>query len=320
MAGRANDVFVLGAGFSKAISPSMPLMYELSECVSPNNKQYFVNDFEQRLTYLSQFFPWKSEKEYHKDLSDFLDLTDKIKVSLQKVQNEVLQNLHAPWMLDLVESWHNEKSTIITFNYDTIIEQVLEKNFATEMDYCYPIPLSNPAGRNTSTIAGTPKDTFKLFKLHGSLNWYYSGNSSYFGETIYLDYSIESKTPYDQKRLVQNNLVDKVPLIVPPTTEKNSFFSNETIRSLWQLARIELSKAKRIYFFGYSLPQTDLMVQFMFNSSIDYSKCRIIVVNTDTTVLEKYRKLLHTNVNVFAAKQPENLASEFTTEYLGGRI
>ena len=51
---------------------------------------------------------------------------------------------------------------------------------------------------------------------------------------------------------------DKDVLIVPPITEKSSYFKNETINRLWWEAAEALRHATRVFVIGYSLPTTIL--------------------------------------------------------------
>ena len=124
------DVFILGAGFSKAISPRMPTMNEL---------------------------------------------TDEVR-------------------------WRIENSEL-----------------------SLPVPLMDSEDRGL--------DTFTYFKLHGSVNWLYSGRENFFGETIfYSDVSPWGSCIADFERDSRLSAEDKQSLIIPPVTEKTTYFNNETVR------------------------------------------------------------------------------------------
>jgi hypothetical protein len=47
-----------------------------------------------------------------------------------------------------------------------------------------------------------------------------------------------------------NLSLDKVPLVIPPTTGKSGFFNNESVRSEWAAARNGL-RADLVYFVDY---------------------------------------------------------------------
>ncbi len=97
-------------------------------------------------------------------------------------------------------------------------------------------------------------------KLHGSLNWFYSGAASFYGETIYGSRPTPGWRPESGETAPP---FDKVPLIVPPTSQKSPYFANETLNTQWSAAASSLSNATDIFFLGYSLPETDQMVRFM---------------------------------------------------------
>jgi hypothetical protein len=74
------DVFVLGAGFSRAISAEMPLMKELSHKVAARlGKTFkkvassFNNEVELTMTFLAQGHPWLAEAERLRNRALFLE-------------------------------------------------------------------------------------------------------------------------------------------------------------------------------------------------------------------------------------------------------
>ena len=98
-------------------------------------------------------------------------------------------------------------------------------------------------------------DTFLYLKLHGSINWYYSGRDDFYGETIfYADVPPFGSDYSDQEKVLSALSGDKQTLIIPPANEKTIYFNNETVKGLWHDASVALSKATRVFVIGYSLP------------------------------------------------------------------
>jgi hypothetical protein len=97
------------------------------------------------------------------------------------------------------------------------------------------------------------------------VNWYYSGAENPIGEPIYYDDSYHWALPDGDPS--QTPLGDKVPFIVPPTTEKVAYFQHETIRSLWAEAGAALRQARRVFCIGYSLPEADMTMQFLLHGN-----------------------------------------------------
>lgn len=167
----------------------------------------------------------------------------------------------------------------------------------------YRMPLAYLAQRTASLMGGNRKLTFHLIKLHGSINWYYSGASEYSGQQIYLT---QEKMNIDLQSI---NKVDLVPLIIPPVLDKSSFYFSNTIKTLWEAAKISIQNADEIYLLGYSLPQTDLPMRYLLQSYLKWKKAKIFVVN-------KVEKVEEENIsNRFRSIFGEN----FNDQYLGSR-
>lgn len=124
-----------------------------------------------------------------------------------------------------------------------------------------------------------------LLKLHGSINWYYSGTNAFPSEQLY--YSINLNEVAEN---TENS--DLSPFIIPPILDKNQFYFHSALRHLWFKAGEYLKNAKTIYFIGYSLPETDIASKLLFQENIRNAK--VIVVNkTDEkqTLIDRYSQL-----------------------------
>jgi len=133
----------------------------------------------------------------------------------------------------------------------------------------YTIPIARAKSRTASLYGSEYYETYKLLKLHGSINWYYSAAKEKTTEQIYL---------FKSSKEEEKNLKDLVPVIIPPVLDKTGFFRHSTIKSMWNEAKNLLKEAKKVYIIGYSIPQTDLTVKFMLQSYIS-ENCEIIIVN-----------------------------------------
>jgi hypothetical protein len=283
-----NDVFILGAGFSKAIFNRMPITKELSSevvtsyqgTIEPDIRALIEDDFEKALTFLSQHKPWLRDAENLRHKALYLDLTSVIRhifVRNQRDPRTFGTNDFPIWMQYLLYFWHEHRCAVITLNYDTLIERLasvqswkLTKKIPTGQ--LYPVNLTPASLRSGSACQDSTLDTFKLFKLHGSVNWFYSGRSNFFGENLYYVPCIGGADEvfnaffYDQdaEKAHWTCLGDKVALIIPPTLDKSVFFEHETLQSLWFQAGEAIKRAERIICMGYSLPSSDLtMAQFL---------------------------------------------------------
>lgn len=285
-------VFLLGAGFSKAISEHMPLLAELSRKVRSRTSlkahspiwDMYEDDLEMWLTYLSQSHPWLSEPENLRNPALFLDLSSDIADELEECENLATQDFPPDWLSTVIKWWHERKTVVITLNYDTLIERAVTKaNIpqdgaakALSSSDLYQITLTS-AGRRDAALWGGGKrpSSLKLFKLHGSINWFYSGATASHGETIY--YVLPHSRGIENKH--REAVRDKVPLIVPPLTEKSIYFQHETIRTLWAQAAAAVRETSRVFCLGYSLPRTDISLRFFLQANAPHGKVPFFIVN-----------------------------------------
>jgi hypothetical protein len=305
------DTFILGAGFSKAVHPAMPLMQDLSDIVIKKSTieaelrsarmQPFVesNNFELILSYLFQeSTPWKDRSETNLHKSIFYKIANKVREEIMQKESESLDVSIIPdWLQKLVLRFHTSQARVLSFNYDTLIERVARytkpegKQDPIMTDWLYPKFLRNvdsfiyqPPGLR---IVHVPIEypTFKLIKLHGSINWYYSGEFNFPGDPVYFVAAHQKNPRYDVKQYAEH-LLDKEPLIIPPVTDKAAFYSTSIIRTLWAEAHKALHEADRIFFLGYSLPETDITTRYLLMSAVQ-PEAKIFIVNRGKTDIEK---------------------------------
>lgn len=296
------DVFVIGAGFSKAISKAMPTLGELTaqvrqerpELLDGLDSRIFQDDIESILTYLATPQPWLTEETQLVNKSRFLGLSAEIGRWIEKGQEIALASDPPPWLLSLVGHWDGEQCTVLTFNYDLLIEKAVcelqsDAHRSAGFDSLYPVP-ATPLHKRAEgmRLGGSPIDTFQLLRPHGSIGWCYSGRESFYGETIYQTWSSRGWRRDDSKEMPDYGR-DKVPLIIPPTSSKTGFFNSEFIETQWREAAHAIEDAQRIYFLGYSLPPTDTGFRFLLGTVGEGSTA--IVVNRDVDVVDRYRSV-----------------------------
>ena len=147
--------------------------------------------------------------------------------------------------------------TVITFNYDMVIEESFAKanlwnprdGFGLKVSGIshewskrwYEKDLGNRKARSRVT----------LLKLHGSLGW-----------VQYANHQIRIKNrPY----VVRKGITDKIS-ILPPGWNKP--IDKNPYRELWRKARLKLESCKSLLILGYSLPETDLLARALFSEVV----------------------------------------------------
>ena len=317
------DVFILGAGFSKAIHKQMLTMVELGAVVRkrladvPNFSSAIPDslgdDIELWMTYLSQPQPWLREP----DIDLHRSLGGRIRQSIAaviEVRTALASETLVPdWLRRLILAWHQREAVVITLNYDTLVEKAARDLIVPERaSMLEPADIYPPYFANIASRSGTPwgrefRRTFRLLKLHGSVNWYYSGREDFHGETIFFS-DVPQFGParhqaahYAASQRLRDMAADKETLLIPPVAEKTTYFNNETVRGLWKDAAAALQDAAALYIIGYSLPITDLGMRFFLAGNSPNADSPVHVVNTDTNILEHYREFL----------QPPNMRAKY---------
>lgn len=304
------DVFLLGSGFSHAISAAMPTMRDLA-----GPALSFVNDYrpqrslgavplgdlEAWMSQLAEPPPFLSESDALEDKALFLRLADWLWTTLFRAQQAVFSSQESmpEWLEKLVTHWHEHRAEVITLNYDYLVEAALEGlhlgEQPTPLGYYDAYPLAVPFWfhRTGGAFGREARPTLKLYKLHGSLNWFYSGAPEFRGQQIYDSQLAGSWSSLSESWLTLEQLRERVPgqvpLIVPPTSYKSRFFDNELVRAIWQRARRAVEVAETIFMIGYSMPPTDLMVRALVGLGTEGKT--VVSINRDVEIRERYQSL-----------------------------
>ena len=307
-------LLILGSGFSKAVSDKMPVVRELAQALQKQIEtdpgltalkepqyQHLLNDPEMLLTYLAQDQLWKQPWEAPKEWSLYLKISKWLAEYIRACESRAFEGQIDDWVKQQLPEWlEKTKTSVITFNYDTVLERIyflyLRKRGVGEphaiIFNSYRMPLAPIQSRMAGVLSGGKEYMFHLIKLHGSTNWFYSGVGQFPGEQIYCRL-VDSEFPYKDD-ISENSdfwgispdeleilLSDKVPFIIPPVAEKSRFYANQTIRSLWGKAREYLAQAEEIYCVGYSLPDTDLTVKLLLQTACAGRAKTVYIVNND---------------------------------------
>ncbi len=252
------EVFIVGAGFSKAICPDlMPTLDELGHRVAepfretpsfrwiPRAAQDALlsgrlpgGSLEAWLSHLATPAPFLTEAERLHDQAIALELTQLLVNEIERSQMGALAGPMPRWLTRLVALWDRLAATVITFNYDTLIEHAVR---ASRMPWTtgYPSELT----------------TAMLLKMHGSIHWWWIPTDRV-GNTITRQTLSGSWGDPVQAPPVAG----MVRLVVPPLAAKSDYYDLSVVRELWQSAREALMSASRIVFLGYSAPMTDLAI------------------------------------------------------------
>ena len=237
--------------------------------------------FEAWLSRLAEPQPDLSDADNAANLARFLRLSEAIHTVLGRRQATMLKEPFPSWLMRFLAAAHASRATIITFNYDLIVEHAIEQLQIHSFDRRKPLQwahaLDGVPPVSLSQIIGYPIDreilpTLLLLKLHGSLNWYWDpGDNS--GATL----SHATLSNLDSDRRLHHP--GRAPFIAPPAAAKSAFFDNLIMRDIWQRAAKALRAANEIAFAGYSMPVADLVSTGMITDSISGREVETYVAN-----------------------------------------
>jgi len=207
---------------------------------------------------------------------------------------------HRFW--EAVENY-NTNISIITLNYDTLLEQAFDHLYERigYIDYSFHLMNYNKSAelaffnywidprKPIELKTNSNPVPFKIIKLHGSLNWKYCSCCNQTLLTPWdraIDLNKGKLTWYSQK--ANENLayicpVDKTEfetLILTPSFTQN--LKHQVITQLLGEAGREIRAAKKIVFVGYSLSNADVHIRALFQKNLA-ADTEVIVVNPRLT-------------------------------------
>src|SRR6266851_9016511 len=278
---KPGDTFVLGASFSRAIQPTMPTLNDIGKAVSERllssprysamlparviallqRGQIPAGNVEAWLSTLAERQPFLSESDTSINYGLFLEISRQL-VGMVSDPQQGFWDTAPSWLHRLVRLWHRARAIVTTLNYDTIVEESMFRLKVPELDDNIVNAILGYLPRSAlPTMTGAAAvDTFRLIKLHGSIDWYWNPTDNT-GDSLC---KLPANAPIPEARAA---LAGKVPFIVPPLATKGPFYSLAIVRDLWQQAARAVTNADRVVVIGYSVPLTDLTITAMLSQT-----------------------------------------------------
>ncbi|MEN8194249.1 MAG: SIR2 family protein [Bacteroidota bacterium] len=328
-------VFVLGAGASHP--DGVPLQKQILPLILEDDIIAKSEIGKTVLEFIKDNYKFNSEKSIYPDLESVFGFLDyfiqqnesfsaeytvqeirHIKESLIKLIHHVVNQYtdkksyvyHMFW--DAIKNY-NSNVSILTLNYDTLLEQAFDSSFETfgYLDYC--IHLMNYDKRDelqkfrfwidprepVKVADGESPVPIKIIKLHGSLNWKYCNCCN---QTLltpwnrdidlnrgkFTGYTYPEKEKYEF--LCPLDGTEFETLILAPSFSKR--LNQPVISQLMSEAAKEIRSTKKIIFVGYSLSDADVHIRALFKKQLE-EDVKVIVINTRNaeTLKLKYQSL-----------------------------
>ncbi|WP_298443209.1 hypothetical protein [Ferrimicrobium sp.] len=264
-------------------------------------------NFEQWLSRLAEGQPYLSADQNLERSASFVKISRQIAEIISERERKALNQPIPDWFADLLVAWHVRQATVISFNYDNLIECGVNSQHLN-MFGPYPISvhdvlrrlpplppsqreresrISNIQGGGAVSLSGDSwiqdepcEETFRLIKLHGSISWYWVPDDMT-GSTLQRWAEVGSfEHPLgDQRTSIRRQLPGREPFIAPPSSTKSRYLANPVIRQLWIDAHEALANAERVYFLGYSIPLQDQAAMALFRETLGDREVEICIAD-----------------------------------------
>lgn len=255
-----------------------------------------LGDVERWLSLLADPAPWLSPSQQMRNSVMFAEVSQAIYEVVTARQIRASVESPPAWLYPLVRYWHRVQPTVITFNYDCLVE-LAYLDITHPFGVMWPSDLYNipitPAVLRVAGVARQKMGSFSLLKLHGSLSWWYSGLEAEQFDTIYwMGWSGrfgQGIRPLWSEFGGGGLVADKFPMLVPPAATKAPFYRNHLLAAQWVLAAEALRQADELVLMGYSAPVTDLTVTSLI--ATQFNGDAIVPVNLSKSALDSSQKL-----------------------------
>ena len=205
--------------------------------------------------------------------------------ALLELRLRSIRPLHTTFLRALYAVTPPESVTVISLNYDIIVDNAIPA--IAERRGAFGLP---DYGCDVATAAYRSAAKFgTLLKIHGSLNWLYcpncarldlgiagSGRRSVKALKLY-DASFDLDDRYASGGSLCRDCGTRLrPILITPTHLKD--YRNPHIARVWYEASRALREAQRAIFIGYSMPDDDVDVIYLFKRGLAHLPKRSITV------------------------------------------
>lgn len=205
-----------------------------------------------------------------------------------------------------------EDLSVITFNYDILVERVLDAMTTARPGIfvfpgCYRLQgltsarLGTYAGADQFASPDINPSGIAVLKLHGSLNWQSSHTSksptpsALTNQKRSLNVLNAKNLPLSLSRRAGKKPLYLKPITVPPVSGKRGIIHN-AILPLWELAGRTLREAERILIVGYSCPPLDLEARILLSENLRRNaRKRVYVLNPAAEAAARFIRICGVN-------------------------
>lgn len=223
------------------------------------------------------------------EIDDFLVLTMRIFHEVKK--HATKSNSHN--LYKKLAHFLENNDAIISLNYDTLIDTAL-MDYGWDAKKGYGLKSSPQNFRGFSTVKKTEHPCLvKLFKLHGSLNWFTRKKKS---ESLSVLFTKKPSCILSPQNLRWKEKSGYIRQIIPPIYGK--FFAHNFWQSLWTKAFDSLISCDNLIVIGLSLVPTDFHLRSLFGRVKTLRKIKnnpfkkVTIVNPNSDVMKEFKHIL----------------------------
>ncbi len=273
-------------------------------------------DLEECFTLLEQHERDASRRQHIADYHRLWEIKGQLTALLAGLLDEISSNQPPgeEGLRPLARRVLNEGAAVVTFNYDTLLEQAMvEESTGRHWDPipAYAAPFDVFERQDGGSFVEFRSARFPaqahaapFLKLHGSLNWFrFAGGPGVpadgsrrrderLGRTLVRPVGSTGVTPNVGNTFVMPDgaLLEK--LVITPVLNKD--VDQRPFAEVWRRAHAEMWGCSRLVVCGYSFPPTDFATRRLFlESFVNGSPDELIVINPDTSVVRQIKNLCH---------------------------
>ncbi|MCK9555098.1 SIR2 family protein [bacterium] len=208
----------------------------------------------------------------------------------------VTKTIHKKFLSKLFWKGHycKEEYSFVSFNYDILLDIALMEMLCYDIYSDYGIQFANSKDNFDSPLFHRwkpPGDkSVLILKPHGSLNWMQCASCN----SIAISGSTKGQIfKTGLLHTIERCPIDNSPMqfvVEPPSYFKR--YKNYYLQTTWIKLHETLVAADKIVFIGYSMPDADVMIKYAFKRACFGKNKKIIVVDPEETVTERYERVL----------------------------
>lgn len=315
----SRTVLILGAGSTRALGNTKPMakkppldadffeiarlgkvgvLEKVSEVLDELVGDYSSNlkqSLERAATYLYlKAIDSPAGSPYHKGFVSFLNLLQQVLANTTNPLKVGKSSLLYRFLLSELKRLEDpENLTIITFNYDLMVERALDEIATNNEENIFNFPncyrLDDIAG--TTGINGLARFTnsntenlgTEVLKLHGSMNWLSVHTSeepkphTLFAPNRELHIANAPMISWNLNWKRNKRKMYMKPIIVPPVSGKRGMM-HKSFEPLWSIAGSRLQEADRIVVTGYSCPPLDIEARMLLSENLRKNESKKLYV------------------------------------------